>query len=91
MVVQSLLFGAAGPYLTGDGDPEAIRQAIADARKAGYSFEAITRIGQTLSDVYLFSRLPESRSGGHSAPGERPGVRAVHHARQDENQGTDAG
>jgi hypothetical protein len=42
------------------GDREQIRQAISAARKTGYSFEAITSIGQTPSEVYLFSRLPEA-------------------------------
>jgi len=41
-------------------DPEAIKQAKAEAIKAGYSAEAVGHIGRTPSDVYLFSRLPEA-------------------------------
>jgi hypothetical protein len=58
--VQSLLIRRRGPYLTGDGDPEAIRQAIQDARKAGYSTAAVGAIGRTPSDVFLFSKLQEA-------------------------------
>jgi hypothetical protein len=36
-------------------DPEAIKQAKADAIKAGYSNEAVGAI-----DVFLFSKLPEA-------------------------------
>src|SRR5882672_12103365 len=41
-------------------DPEAIKQAKADAIKAGYSAEAVGHIGRTPSDVFLFSKLPEA-------------------------------
>jgi hypothetical protein len=41
-------------------DPEAIKQAKADAIKAGYSTEAVNAIGRTPSDVFLFSKLPEA-------------------------------
>ena len=41
-------------------DPEAIKQAKADAIKAGYSNEAVGAIGRTPSDVFLFSKLPEA-------------------------------
>ncbi len=41
-------------------DPEAIRQAKADAIKAGYSAEAVGKIGTVPSDVFLFSKLPEA-------------------------------
>src|SRR6266446_8262605 len=41
-------------------DPEAIRQAKADAIKAGYSNAAVGAIGRTPSDVFLFSKLPEA-------------------------------
>ena len=40
-------------------DPEAIKQAKADAIKAGYSNEAVNAIGRTPSDVFLISKLPE--------------------------------
>jgi hypothetical protein len=42
------------------GDPEAIKQAKADAIKAGYSVTAVGAIGRTPSDVFLFSKLPEA-------------------------------
>jgi hypothetical protein len=42
------------------GDPEAIKQAKADAIKAGYSNAAVGAIGRTPSDVFLFSKLPEA-------------------------------
>src|SRR6267378_691283 len=42
------------------GDLEAIKQAKADAIKAGYSAEAVGHIGRTPSDVFLFSKLPEA-------------------------------
>ena len=42
------------------GDPEAIKQAKADAIMAGYSAEAVGHIGRTPSDVFLFSKLPEA-------------------------------
>ena len=42
------------------GDPEAIKQAKADAIKAGYSAEAVGHIGRTPSGVFLFSKLPEA-------------------------------
>src|SRR5258706_10993413 len=41
-------------------DPEAIRQARADAIKAGYSNAAVGAVGRTPSDVFLFSKLPEA-------------------------------
>jgi hypothetical protein len=41
-------------------DPEAIKQARADAIKAGYSAAAVNAIGHTPSDVFLFSKLPEA-------------------------------
>jgi hypothetical protein len=41
-------------------DPEAIKQAKAEAIKAGYSNEAVNAIGRTPSDVFLFSKLPEA-------------------------------
>jgi hypothetical protein len=41
-------------------DPEAIKQAKADAIKAGYSAEAVGKIGTVPSDVLLFSKLPEA-------------------------------
>jgi hypothetical protein len=41
-------------------DPEQIKQARADAIKAGYSVEAVNAIGRTPSDVLLFSKLPEA-------------------------------
>jgi hypothetical protein len=41
-------------------DPEAIKQAKADAIKAGYSNTAVGAIGRTPSDVFLFSKLPEA-------------------------------
>lgn len=41
-------------------DPEAIKQARADAIKAGYSAEAANAIGHTPADLLLFSRLPEA-------------------------------
>ncbi len=41
-------------------DPEAIKQAKADAIKAGYSVAAVGAIGRTPSDVFLFSKLPEA-------------------------------
>jgi hypothetical protein len=41
-------------------DPEGIKQAKADAIKAGYSAEAVGHIGRTPSDVFLFSKLPEA-------------------------------
>jgi hypothetical protein len=41
-------------------DPEAIKQAKAEAIKAGYSTEAVNAIGRTPSDVFLFSKLPEA-------------------------------
>src|SRR5260221_1600187 len=41
-------------------DPEAIKQAKADAIKAGYSNAAVGAIGRTPSDVFLFSKLPEA-------------------------------
>jgi hypothetical protein len=41
-------------------DPEAIKQAKADAIKAGYSVTAVGAIGRTPSDVFLFSKLPEA-------------------------------
>jgi hypothetical protein len=41
-------------------DPEAIKQAKADAIKAGYSNDAVGAIGRTPSDVFLFSKLPEA-------------------------------
>src|SRR5258708_29118104 len=42
------------------GDPEAIKQAKADAIKAGYSVAAVGAIGRTPSEVFLFSKLPEA-------------------------------
>src|SRR5258708_35013901 len=42
------------------GDPEASKQAKADAIKAGYSNAAVGAIGRTPSDVFLFSKLPEA-------------------------------
>jgi len=42
------------------GDPEAIKQAKADAIKAGYSNATVGAIGRTPSDVFLFSKLPEA-------------------------------
>jgi hypothetical protein len=42
------------------GDPEAIKQAKADAIKAGYSNAAVGKIGTVPSDVFLFSKLPEA-------------------------------
>jgi len=42
------------------GDPEAIKQAKADAIKAGYSNTAVGAIGRTPSHVFLFSKLPEA-------------------------------
>src|SRR5712672_2513647 len=42
------------------GDPEAIKQAKADAIKAGFSNAAVGAIGRTPSDVFLFSKLPEA-------------------------------
>jgi hypothetical protein len=47
-------------------DPEAIKQAKADAIKAGYSNAAVGAIGRTPSDVFLFSKRPAS----HPAPGQ---------------------
>jgi hypothetical protein len=41
-------------------EPEAIKQAKADAIKAGYSNAAVGAIGRTPSDVFLFSKLPEA-------------------------------
>src|SRR5258706_13019794 len=41
-------------------DPEAIKQARADAIKAGYNNAAVGAIGRTPSDVFLFSKLPEA-------------------------------
>ena len=41
-------------------DPEAIKQAKADAIKAGYSVAAVGAIGRTPSDVFLFSKLREA-------------------------------
>src|SRR5882672_5120289 len=41
-------------------NPEAIKQAKADAIKAGYSAEAVGHIGRTPSDVFLFSKLTEA-------------------------------
>jgi hypothetical protein len=41
-------------------DPEAIKQAKAEAIKAGYSAEAVGKIGTVPSDVFLFSKLPEA-------------------------------
>src|SRR6267143_6587272 len=41
-------------------DPEAIKQAKADAIKAGYSNAVVGAIGRTPSDVFLFSKLPEA-------------------------------
>src|SRR5258707_2883932 len=41
------------------GDPEAIKQAKAEAIKAGYSNVAVGAIGRTPSDVFLFSKLRE--------------------------------
>ena len=41
-------------------DPEAIKQAKAEAIKAGYSNAAVGAIGRTPSDVFLFSKLPEA-------------------------------
>jgi hypothetical protein len=41
-------------------DPEAIKQAKADAIKAGYSVAAVGAIGRTPSDVSMFSRLPDA-------------------------------
>jgi hypothetical protein len=41
-------------------NPEAIKQAKADAIKAGYSNAAVGAIGRTPSDVFLFSKLPEA-------------------------------
>jgi hypothetical protein len=40
--------------------PEAIKQAKADAIKAGYSNAAVGAIGRTPSDAFLFSKLPEA-------------------------------
>jgi hypothetical protein len=42
------------------GDPEAIKQAKADAIKAGYSNTAVGAIGRTPSGVFLFSKLPQA-------------------------------
>jgi len=39
-------------------DPEQIKQAKADALKAGYSNNAVGAIGRIPSDVFLFSKLP---------------------------------
>jgi hypothetical protein len=44
----------------GRGDPEAIKQARADAIKAGYSNAAVGAIERAPSDVFLFSKLPEA-------------------------------
>ncbi len=41
-------------------DREAIKEARADAIKAGYSTEAVNAIGRPPSDVFLFSKLPEA-------------------------------
>jgi hypothetical protein len=41
-------------------DPEAIKQAKAEAIKTGYSVAAVGAIGRTPSDVFLFSKLPEA-------------------------------
>src|SRR5258706_11358926 len=41
-------------------DPEAIKQARADAINAAYSNAAVGAIGRTPSDVFLFSKLPEA-------------------------------
>ncbi len=41
-------------------DADAIKQAKADAIKAGYSNAAVGAIGRTPSDVFLFSKLPEA-------------------------------
>ncbi len=41
-------------------DAEAIKQAKADAIKAGYSNAAVGAIGRTPSHVFLFSKLPEA-------------------------------
>src|SRR5258708_13445939 len=42
------------------GDPEASKQAKADAIKAGYSNAAVGAVWRTPSDVFLFSKLPEA-------------------------------
>src|SRR5258706_1693593 len=46
------------------GDPEAIKQAKADAIKAGYSNAAVGAIGRTPSDEFFFSKLPEADQQG---------------------------
>jgi hypothetical protein len=61
--IPEMTAGGRGVRLLGctcRGDPEAIKQAKADAIKAGYSNEAVGHIGRTPSDVYLFSRLPDA-------------------------------
>jgi hypothetical protein len=61
--IPEMTAGGRGVRLLGctcRGDPEAIRQAKADAIKAGYSNAAVGAIGRTPSDVFLFSKLPEA-------------------------------
>src|SRR6266481_995680 len=56
-------------------DREAIKEARADAIKAGYSTEAVNAFGRV-----SLQQATGGRSAGHNAPGERPGVRAVYRA-----------
>jgi hypothetical protein len=61
--IPEMTAGGRGVRLLGctcRGDPEAIKQAKADAIKAGYSTAAVGAIGRTPSDVFLFSKLPEA-------------------------------
>src|SRR5258705_7114568 len=61
--IPEMTAGGRGVRLLGctcRGDPEAIKQAKADAIKAGYSNAAVGAIGRTPSDVFLFSKLPEA-------------------------------
>ena len=63
MAIPEMTAGGRGVRLLGctcRGDPEAIKQAKADAIKAGYSTAAVGAIGRTPSDVFLFSKLPEA-------------------------------
>jgi hypothetical protein len=63
MAIPEMTAGGRGVRLLGctcRGDPEAIKQAKADAIKAGYSNAAVGAIGRTPSDVFLFSKLPEA-------------------------------
>jgi hypothetical protein len=61
--IPEMTAGGRGVRLLGctcRGDPEAIKQAKADAIKVGYSIAAVGAIGRTPSDVFLFSKLPEA-------------------------------